>query len=166
MNNNWITLANATTTHALKGGVVLQLENSEESILRKGLEVRLTLKDKIIDTCICNIQFGNKVIVYFENISTIELAQEILPFSLSVNRKDFPVLKEGEYYLVDLLGFEVFILSDHFNLGNVIGFYSNGAQDIVRIKNKQNEMTEIPFLKPILERVDLETKSIWLNWYR
>jgi len=64
-----------------------------------------------------------------------------------------PELADDEVYLVDLLGAKA-IDTDGNPLGEVTGFSDNRAQHLVEIKTAQGKKVLLPFIHPILQKID------------
>ena len=69
-----------------------------------------------------------------------------------------PTLGEDEFYLSDLVGGSVYDSSDTL-IGTIESFYSNGAQDIMKLSTD----IEIPLVKDVFIRNILnESKKVYL----
>ena len=64
----------------------------------------------------------NLVLLKLKGIDTIEQAEKFRNCYLKINRKDAIELEEDTYFLVDLIGIEVFTESGE-NLGNIIDVF-------------------------------------------
>ncbi len=99
------------------------------------------------------------VLIKFKGIDKLEEAELLRNAYLKVNRKDEPELEEGIYYIVDLLGLEVY--SDEGNLlGKVDDIFNNGSTDIYVVKDEIGKQILLPGISDVIKDVNLEEKKI------
>lgn len=99
------------------------------------------------------------VLIKFKGIDKLEEAELLRNAYLKVNRKDEPELEEGIYYIVDLLGLEVY--SDEGNLlGKVDDIFNNGSTDIYVVKDEIGKQILLPGIPDVIKDVNLEEKKI------
>lgn len=164
--------------HGLKGGVVLQLYNPvhQESVLKVGLSVfsgpaSSNDSNSLSKLTISKIQVlgdraSRNLILHFQEISSIEEIQKILPGEVKVERSFFPELPPGEYYIADLIGLQVF---DHHHqklLGQVSSTYFNGANDIIVIElldvDTCDACTDLTNITDLIDQADLKDRQLEL----
>ena len=162
MSEKYIELGYCSKPHGIKGAFSFVLSNPTDSALKKGSEILLkptteksSLDEKGEKFKIKKIQFGNKVIVELVNVLDRNKVEELVPFSIWLNREDFPPLQEGEYYLNDLIGFKVFDQNESL-IGVVESLGTNGVQDIIRIKGSDGSAIEVLFIENFVKQVNLE----------
>lgn len=99
------------------------------------------------------------VLIKFKGIDKIEEAELLRNAYLKVNRKDEPELEEGTYYIVDLLGLDVY--SDEENLlGKVDDIFNNGSTDIYVVKDELGKQLLLPGISEVIKEINLEEKKI------
>ena len=99
-------------------------------------------------------------------ITSPEHADILKGFRVFIRRSDFPKLKHGEFYWVDLIGLDVVNLTDE-NLGVVGDLMSNGPQSILRVRYEEEDKLQerlIPFVDAYVIEVDLEKQLIRVDW--
>lgn len=160
---DYVFLGTCKKPHGIKGAFSLFLESEKDSILKKGFKVLLVPMDKNSDLreqgeelTIQSISFGNKTILYFQEISNRNECESLIPFYLYCHRNDFPKLEDDEYYLSDLVGFKA--KTPQKILGRVERFYSNGVQDIAVIKGSR--IYELPLVKSFISEINWENQEI------
>lgn len=95
------------------------------------------------------------VLIKFKGIDKIEDAEALRNAYLKVDRKDEPELEEGTYYIVDLLGLDVY--SDEGNLlGKVDDIYNTGSSDIYVVKNELGKQILLPGIPEVIKDVNLD----------
>ena len=89
----------------------------------------------------------------------VEEAELLRNSYLKVDRNDEPELEEGVYYIVDLLGLEVY--SDEGKLlGKVDDIYNNGSTDIYVVKDELGKQLLLPAIADVIKEISLEDNKI------
>ena len=92
-----------------------------------------------------------------------DVAAALIGAEIHVARDELPEPEEGQYYWFDLIGLKV-RNEEGVDLGEVDSMTSNGAQDVLVIKQGEVERL-IPFVKgPIIKSVDLGQGLIVADW--
>lgn len=92
-----------------------------------------------------------------------DIAASLIGSDIQVERSAFPKLPKGQYYWVDLIGLNVFNEQDE-ALGVVVDMTSNGAQDVLVLRQDDVERM-IPFVHgPIVKSVDMAARRIVCDW--
>ena len=101
----------------------------------------------------------NFVLIKFKEINTVEQAETLRNSYLEVDRAQAIPLNEGEYFIADLIGLEVY--SDEGKLiGKVDDIYNTGANDIYVVKDDLGKQSLLPKIKDVIKNVDLEKGQI------
>ena len=97
--------------------------------------------------------------IKFKGIDKVEEAELLRNSYLKVNRNDEPNLEDGTYYIVDLLGLDVY--SDEGNLlGKVDDIFNNGSCDIYAVKDELGKQLLLPAISDVIKEINLEEKRI------
>ena len=82
-----------------------------------------------------------------------------------MGREGFPKTESDSYYWVDLIGCKVINLQGE-SLGEIIEISDNGAHGVIAIGNLDTKVVNqlVPFVKEIVQNVDLPNKLITLDW--
>lgn len=99
------------------------------------------------------------VIIKFEGVENPEEADLLRGSYVLINRKDAKPLEEGTYYIVDLLGLEVYT-DENILLGKVEDIYNTGSKDIYVVKDNLGKQVLLPGIEDVIKKVDLENKKI------
>ncbi len=92
-----------------------------------------------------------------------DVAASLIGAEIHVARDELPEPEEGQYYWFDLIGLAV-VNEEGVDLGRVDSLTSNGAQDVLVIKQGEVERL-IPFVKgPIIKSVSLDEQRIVADW--
>ena len=165
--NNLIELGHCRKPHGIKGAFTLSLFNREDSILKNGSLVSIfplskesEVPEEGMNQEIKTISFGNKVICEFTSVKDRNFLETLIPFSVFYPRENFPSLDDGEIYLNDLIGMDVFNEAGD-SIGSVDSLSSNGVQDILHIKG--NQELDVLFIDKFIISIDLKERSIIIN---
>lgn len=104
----------------------------------------------------------NMVLIKFKGIEKVEEAEALRNFYLEIDRKDAKPLEEGVYYIVDLLGLDVYTDKGTL-LGKVDDIYNTGSNDIYVVKDEQGKQVLLPATSEVIKQVDLENKKITVH---
>ena len=104
----------------------------------------------------------NMVLMKLEGIDTPEQADLLRQSYLLVDRADEEPLEEGVYYIVDLLGLEVYT-DENKLLGKVKDIFNTGSNDIYVIKDEMGKQILLPGIPEVLKNVDLEKGRITVH---
>lgn len=101
------------------------------------------------------------VLVTIEGIEDMNAAEAMKNVSLFAKREDFPPLKKGEYYLIDLIGLTAETVDGEV-IGEVCDIIEKTAQNLIVIKNDDREIL-IPKCDAFVSKVDLDEKKIYIT---
>lgn len=101
----------------------------------------------------------NMVILKLKGIETVEEAEKLRNCYLKIDRKDAKKLSKDTYFIVDLLGLDVYTDEGKL-LGKVDDIYNAGSSDIYVIKDELGKQILLPAIKDVLKEVDLENQKI------
>ena len=99
------------------------------------------------------------VLIKFKGINKVEEAELLRNAYLKVNRNDEPELEEGTYYIVDLLGLDVYS-DEGILLGKVDDIFNNGSTDIYVVKDELGKQVLLPGISDVIKEVNLEEGKI------
>lgn len=101
----------------------------------------------------------NMVILKLKGIETVEEAEKLRNCYLKIDRKDAKKLPKDTYFIIDLLGLDVYTDEGKL-LGKVDDIYNAGSSDIYVVKDELGKQILLPAIKDVLKEVDLENKKI------
>ena len=99
------------------------------------------------------------VLIKFKGIDKIEEAELLKNSYILINREDEEPLEEGVYYIVDLLGLDVYT-DENILLGNLEDIYNTGSNDIYVVKDENGKQILLPGIPDVIKEVDIENKKI------
>lgn len=101
----------------------------------------------------------NKVILKLEGIDSIDDAVKYKNKFIQIPRKDSIKLKEGQYFISDIIGCSVFDENGEF-LGKVYDVISTKNNDVYCIKRAGEQDLLVPALKDFVIEVDIQNEKI------
>ena len=101
----------------------------------------------------------NMVLLKLEGINNPEEAEMLRNAFLEVDREDAVPLEEGQYFIADLLGLEVF-LDTGGKLGILDDIFNNGSTDIYVVKNELGKQILLPGIDEVIKEVKLDDRII------
>lgn len=101
----------------------------------------------------------NMVILKLKGIETVEEAEKLRNCYLKIDRKDAKKLPKDTYFIIDLLGLDVYTDEGKL-LGKVDDIYNTGSSDIYVVKDELGKQILLPAIKDVLKEVDLENQKI------
>ena len=104
----------------------------------------------------------NMVLMKFKGIEKVEDAENLRNCYLEIDRKDAKQLEEDTYYIVDLIGLDVYT-DEGKNLGKLDDVFNTGSNDIYVVKDELGKQILLPAIKEVIKNVDLENKKITVH---
>lgn len=101
----------------------------------------------------------NMVLVKFKGIETVENAEKLRNSFVEIDRADAIPLEEGQYFIADLLGLDVF-LDNGEKLGVLEDIYNTGSSDIYVVKNELGKQFLLPYIDEVIKQINLEEGKI------
>ena len=102
------------------------------------------------------------VLIKFKGIDKVEQAEMLRNSYLTVSRDSVEKLEEGRYYIVDLLGLEVYT-DEQILLGTLEDIFNTGSNDIYVVKDKQGKQILLPAIQDVVKQIDIENKKIIIH---
>ena len=166
MTTSFIEMGTCKKPHGIKGAFQFHLYNQEESNLSKGSKIKLmplgddsSLNSSGEIFTIKSINFGNKTICVLEGVENRNLVEELIPFTIHLERSKFAEPDEDEIYLSDLEGLDV-LNQEKEKIGTVKTFYDHGATPVLVVEHLNGKVTELPFVESFFPEVDLENEYV------
>ena len=140
--------------HGLAGEVKIHLNLSDITMLNGLQTLTADFPDgRVEELALERVSVGGRnVLMAFKGVTSRAAADGLRGVALSVARKDLPPLGIGEYYLGDLVGYDV--VSDK---GRVIGqvreTWDLPANDVLQVMDGERELL-IPLIDDVVREID------------
>ncbi len=166
MSNSWATVGKIKEAHSLKGEVYFLIFSGEAAWLDQLKAQSVQLVDESGDRPKKTIKIlkyrphKKGFIAFLEGVTDRTQAEGLKGYILKVPGEFLTSSPGEDIYLSEVSGFSV--VSNGQSIGVVTGFSSNGAQDLIIVKNKTSEY-DIPFIKEFIDKIDFEGKKIFMS---
>lgn len=156
----YLEIGQIVNTFGIKGMVKIKPFTDDINRFDKLKKVYIKNKESKKEYQIQEVKYHkNMVLMKLEGIDTVEQADLLRQSYLLVNRDDEEPLEEGVYYIVDLIGLEVYT-DEGVLLGNVDDIFNTGSNDIYVVKDGKGKQILLPGIPDVIKNVDLESGKI------
>lgn len=101
----------------------------------------------------------NFVLLKFKGINWVEEAETLRDSFLEVERSDAIPLEEDTYYIVDLIGLEVYS-DENKLLGKLEDIFNTGSNDIYVVKDELGKQILLPAISDVIKQINIEEGKI------
>lgn len=159
----YLEIGQIVNTFGIKGMVKIKPFTDDINRFNKLEKVYIKNKEGKKEYQIQEVKYHkNMVLMKLEGVDTLEQAEILRQSYLLVNREDEEPLEEGVYYIVDLIGLEVYTDENIF-LGKVDDIFNTGSNDIYVVKDGKGKQILLPGIPDVLKNVDLEKGKITVH---
>ena len=158
MKQNFLEVGKIVGTHGVRGMVRIQAWCDTP-------EFFCTLKKLYLDNngasyleALKSSPHGNVVIASLKGVESIEEAEKYRGKVLYMAREDAD-LEEGQYFITELIGCEVFDADTNKSLGKISDVSETGANDVWHIKKEEKEYL-IPCIDEVVISVDIDAEKV------
>ena len=102
------------------------------------------------------------LLLKLEGIDDITEAEKYKNFYIKINREDAVELEDDSYFIVDIIGCEVYTESQEL-LGKVIDVFPTGSNDVYTVKNSEGKEILLPAIEDVIKDVDIKNKKIIIH---
>ena len=154
---DWIPVGRVTKVHGLKGELKFY-PSMDDTWIDDVRQIRLSCGDpsqKFIECYIQSIRGKDiPLIIKFNKIDSIEMAKELVGYTVYVLRDRFPDLPEDEYYWFQIEGLQVYDEDGHYH-GNIEEIIRTGSNDVYVVRDDKKELL-LPMIDSVVKTIDLK----------
>lgn len=145
--------------HGLKGEVkVKSFTDFKDERFKIKNKLYLKKNDREIEVTIKSWRVHKGMdLLAFEEYSDLTSIEHLKNFEIYALKDELDILEEDEFYYKDLIGLSVYDYQDH-KIGKIVKINETAANDLFVLDND----VLIPFVKAIVNEIDLENKKITL----
>lgn len=154
--------------HGVRGEVRFFVYNPESELVTAGRTLKL-VDGKLADVTVKSARQADKfLILQVEGFNSREDAERVRSKEASVARSELPAPADDEFYLHDVVGFEVWAPRTSGGeaelLGTVKGWLDIGPRDIMAVTgpNIKGRML-VPHIDHVVDTIDFETNQVRLH---
>ena len=101
----------------------------------------------------------NMILLKLKGIENMTFAEKLKGSYIKIHRSEARALEEGEYFIADIIGSEVYT-DEGKCLGIVDDIYNSGAQDIYVVKDELGKQVLLPSIKDVILNIDIENQKV------
>lgn len=153
MNDNRLRVGVITSPHGVHGEVNVYPTTDDMNRFKKLKKCYIDTKKALLPVEIDGVKFfKGMTILHFKGMDDRNEMEKLRQCDLLIDREDAVKLKEGEYFICDIIGFKV-ITEDGEELGVLEDVLQTAANDVYRVIMPNGKEVLIPSIKDcILER--------------
>lgn len=159
----YIEIGQIVNTNGLKGIVKVNPFTDDIGKFEDLKYVYIQLKNELKKVKIEQVRYNkNQVLLKLEGIDSIEEAEKYRNFYLKTEKESQEDLGEDTYYVVDLIGLNVYSDKNEY-LGKIEDVFPTGSNDVYVVKDNLGKQILIPAIADVVKEVDLENKKMTIN---
>lgn len=152
-----VNIGRLTKAVGLKGEISVMTYAEDSDNIYEGAELHVDFKGKDQLMKITAVRYQkNKPVVKLEGVNDRNGAEELRNCEVYISEDDLVELEDGEIYIRDLIGLEVYDRFSQQTLGVVEDIISNPTQDVYRVVSEEGREVLIPAVEAFEREFDLE----------
>ncbi|HJJ13197.1 MAG: ribosome maturation factor RimM [Clostridia bacterium] len=156
----YIEIGQIVNTNGLKGVVKVNPFTDDISKFEELKYIYIQLKSELKKVKIEQVRYNkNQVLLKLEGIDSIEEAEKYRNFYLKIEKKSQEELGEDTYYIVDLIGINVYSENDEY-LGTIEDVFPTGSNDVYVVKDNLGKQILVPAIAEVVKEVELKNKKM------
>lgn len=159
MKKQFLEVGKIINTHGIKGELKMQLWCDGIDVLKAMKAVYLDAEGNKAIILQSVRQQKDCALIVLEGVESLEQAVLLKNQVLYMNRSDMP-LKQGQWFIQDLIGCKVIDLDTKELYGAVTDITNLGASDLYTLLTPANEEVLIPAIPDVVRHVDIEAGVI------
>lgn len=159
----YLEIGQIVNTYGIKGFVKVVPFTDDNKRFEDLETVYIEYKGNLIQMTIEEVSYSkNLVLLKFKEAPDINMVEKYKNCYLKIDRKDAVDLPEDTYFIIDLLGLDVYTEEGRL-LGNVDDIFKTGSNDVYVVKNSEGKQLLLPAIADVIKKIDLQDKKIIVN---
>lgn len=159
----YLEVGQIVNTNGLKGLLKINPFTDDITKFERLKTILVEHKKELLEFEIESVRYQKKqVLLKLKGIDTIEEAEKYREDYLKINRNKEEKLPEDTYYIVDLIGLDIYTEGGEL-LGKLDDVFSTGSNDVYVVKNSEGKQILLPAISDVIKNIDLEQKKIVVN---
>ncbi len=104
----------------------------------------------------------NNVLMKLKGIDDINDTEQFRNCYLKIKREDAVKLPEDTYFIVDLIGIDVYE-ENGTSIGKIIDIFPTGSNDVYVVKDELGKQILLPAIGEVIKNVDISNKKMIVN---
>ena len=156
-----VNIARISSAVGLRGEVRVTLYASDSDNLKEGKVLLLKRGKENIETKCESVRYQNgKPIVKLDCASDRTAAEFLKAMEVYIRESDLEKLPEGQHYVRDLVGYEVYDLTTDSVVGTLKDVLQNTAQNVLDVEGVDGKQILIPAVDAFMRGIDDEKERI------
>lgn len=156
----YLEIGQIVNTNGLKGLLVVNPFTDDIRRFENLETIYIVYNKQLIEKKITDVKYKkNQVLLKLSGIDTIEEAEKFRECYLKIDRKDAIKLPKDTYFIVDLIGLEVYTVDNEF-LGKIDDIFQTGSNDVYVIKDELGKQILLPAISEVVKKVDIDNKKM------
>ena len=159
----YLEVGQIVNTNGLKGLLKINPFTDDITRFERLKTILVDHKKELLEFEIESVRYQKKqVLLKLKGIDTIVEAEKYREDYLKINRNKEEKLPEDTYYIVDLIGLDIYTENGEL-LGKLDDIFSTGSNDVYVVKNSEGKQILLPAISDVIKNIDLEQKKIVVN---
>ncbi len=159
----YLEVGQIVNTNGLKGLLKINPFTDDITRFERLKTILVEHKKELLEFEIESVRYQKKqVLLKLKGIDTIEEAEKYREDYLKIKRNKEEKLPEDTYYIVDLIGLDIYTEGGEL-LGKLDDIFSTGSNDVYVVKNSEGKQILLPAISDVIKNIDLEQKKIVVN---
>lgn len=156
----YLEIGQIVNTSGLKGLITVNPFTDDITRFEDLKSIYILYKNELIEKTIEDVKYKkNQVLLKLKGIDNIEEAEKYRECYLKIKREDAIKLPKDTYFIVDLLGLDVYTTENEL-IGKVDDIFPTGSNDVYVVKNEIGKQILLPAISDVIKKVDIENKKI------
>ncbi|AKC65963.1 ribosome maturation factor RimM [Bacillus altitudinis] len=166
MELEWLNVGKIVNTHGVRGEVrVVSKTDFPEERYKKGSVLYIfkqNQKEPLKVTVASHRQHKQFDLLTFEEVGSLNEAEQLKESILKVEKEHLGSLDEGEFYFHEIIGCEVYDEKDKL-IGQIKEVLTPGANDVWVVGRKGKKDALIPYIPSVVKTVDISSKKVHIE---
>ena len=159
----YLEVGQIVNTNGLKGLLKINPFTDDITRFERLKTIFIEHKKELLEFEIESVRYQKKqVLLKLKGIDTIEEAEKYREDYLKIKRNKEEKLPEDTYYIVDLIGLDIYTENGEL-LGKLDDVFSTGSNDVYVVKNSEGKQILLPAISDVIKNIDLKQKKIVVN---
>lgn len=155
----YLEIGQIVNTFGIKGMVKVKPFTDDNKRFDRLEKVYIKNKEKLKEYQIEEVKYHkDMILIKFRGIENPEQANLLRNSYLMIDREEKP-LEEGTYYIVDMIGMDVYT-DEGEKLGNIEDIFNTGSNDIYVVKSELGKQILLPAISDVVKNIDMENKKM------
>lgn len=161
MSREFLQIGEVVSTHALKGEVKVKpwcdsidvISSLEYLYLNDGNAINHAIKIENVK------EHKGMAIIKLDGVDSVEDGAALRGKVLYARREDIQI-DEDSYFIVDLIGMQVYNIDSDELIGKIIDVTPTGANDVYHIKSTSGKIYLVPAIKKVVIDINIDAKTM------